>query len=254
PTIPRTGRGRAALGPLRSTARVDHSALDLQVHTPPRAPVAEVKARPYPQAYGKIDGGWSPLQQSGQSGHRWSGQVDVSDLPPGRHKLEVRAVGENGDLYDDVAELELPSTTAQIGWRTRLDGRIQGGLAERDGLVVAATTKGEVQAFEATGRSERPRWRTRLGPVHRAPVFTADGGRLLVPSTDHHLYALDPATGATRWTADLGAPLAGDLAFAEVDDEPRLFLAVGSTVRSLDLSGREEWSADLNGICGGRPE
>lgn len=253
-SIPLTGPGRESLGPLRSIARPDHSAVQLQVHTPPRAAVAEVKARPYPLAYGKIDGGWSPLQQSGQGGHRWSGQVDVADLPPGRHKLEVRAVGENGEFYDDVAELELPTSSAQIGWRTRLDGRIQGGLAERDGLVVAATTKGEVRALEPTAGSEQQRWRTRIGPVYRAPLFTPDGGTLLVPSADHQLYALDPGTGATRWTADLGAPLAGDLAIAEVDDEPRLFLAVGSTLRSLDLSGQQFWSADLNGICGGRPE
>lgn len=253
-TISLTAPGRDALGPVRTVARPDHSAVDLRVDVPLRAAVAEVKARPYPYAYGKIDGGWTELEQSGAPSHRWTGQVDVSDLPPGRHKLEVRVVGENQALYDDVAAFELPVTSARIGWSTTLEGRIQGGLASRDGLVVAATTKGEVAAFRPTDRSKRPEWRSSIGPVYRAPVFTPDGESLLVPSTDHHLYALDPTTGYARWSADLGAPLAGDLAIADVDDEPRIFLSIGSQLACLDLTGQVQWTADLNGIYAGRPE
>lgn len=253
-TIPLTGPGRAALGPIRPRARVDHSAVDLEVDVPHRATVAAVKARPYPYAYGKIDGGWTELEQSDRAARRWTGQVDVADLPPGRHKLEVRVVGEDDALYDDVAEFELPVTSSRIGWSTTLDGRIQGGLASRDGVVVAATTTGEVAAFRPSYRSVRPEWRSSIGPVYRAPVFTPDGDTLLVPSSDHHLYGLDPTTGHIRWSVDLGAPLAGDLAIADVDEEPHLFLAVGEQLACLDLIGQVQWTAELNGICAGRPE
>lgn len=253
-TISLTGPGRDALGPVRARATPDHSAVDLRVDVPHRAAVAAVKARQYPYAYGKIEGGWTELEQSDRSSRRWTGQVDVSDLPPGRHKLEVRVVGEDEALHDDVAEFELPITSARIGWSTSLEGRIQGGLAARDGLVVAATTKGEVAAFRPTHFSNRPQWRSSIGPVYRAPVFTPDGQTLLVPSADHHLYALDPATGYARWSADLGAPLAGDLTIAEVDDQPRVFLAVGSQLACVDLTGQVQWTAELNGIYAGRPE
>ena len=249
-----TGPGRDALGPVRARAVADHSAVDLRVDVPHRAAVAAVQARPYPLAYGKIEGGWTELEQSDRPARRWTGQVDVADLPPGRHKLELRVLGENEDRYDDVVEFELPVASTRIGWSTSLEGRIQGGLASRDGLVVAATTKGEVAAFRPTYRAVRPEWRSRIGPVYRAPVFTPDGDTLLVPSSDHHLYGLDPVNGHARWSVDLGAPLAGDLAIAAVDDEPRIFLSIGEQLACLDLTGQVQWTAELNGIYAGRPE
>lgn len=255
--VPLTGPGRGErLGPLRMKADPDGSDVAMRVDVPPRGTVTEVQARIHPYQYGGTSGEWTSLEGSGRQagGRRWTGQVDVSALWPGRHKMEVRAAGDDEAVHEDTVWFELPSSAAQIGWTTSLDGRIQGALGTRDGVVVAATTKGRVEAFEPTDKSNRPLWSASTGPVYREPVFAPDGTDVLVPSADHHLYALDAATGALRWSTDLGAPLAGDLSLADVDDQTRVFVAVGNTLFSLDLAGRVMWSAGLNGICAGRPE
>jgi outer membrane protein assembly factor BamB len=251
-TVPLSDPGpRGTLGPLRAKATPDGVEVDMRVKVPRDAPVMEVRARIHPHRYGRASGGWSALNGSGQE---WTGRIDVSELPPGRHRMEVRAVGDGGAVYDDTVQFELPSSAARIGWTTRLEGRVQGALGTRDGVVVAATTMGHVEAFAPSRRANRRLWRTAIGPVYRGPVFTPDGTDILVPSADHHLYALDAATGAPRWSTDLGVPLAGDVALAEVDGQTRVFLAAGRTLFSLDLDGRVLWSAGLNGICAGRPE
>ncbi|MDQ4054705.1 MAG: PQQ-binding-like beta-propeller repeat protein [Actinomycetota bacterium] len=240
-----------ALGPLRTRATPSGGAVDMRVKLPRDAPVVEVRTRIHPHRYGRSTGGWSSLNGAGQE---WTGRIEVSELPPGRHRMEVRAVGGDGAVYDDTVPFELPSPAARIAWKTGLEGRVQGALGRREGVVVAATTKGYVEAF-APSRGENLRlWRTAIGPVYRGPVFTPDGTDVLVPSADHHLYALDAASGSPQWSTDLGVPLAGDVALAEVDGETHVFLAAGKTLFSLDLDGRVLWSADLNGICAGRPE
>jgi outer membrane protein assembly factor BamB len=251
-TVPLSAPGPGGtLGPLHMTATPDDSEVAVRVKVPRRAPVAEVRARIHIHRYGRQSGGWAPLDGSGRD---WTGRVDVSALPPGRHTMEVRAVGGDGALYDDTVPFELPSSAAEIGWTTRLDGRVQGALGVRDGVVVAATTKGRVEAFAPSRRANRRLWRTSIGPVYRGPVFTPDGSEVLVPSADHHLYALEAATGVPKWSTDLGAPLAGDVALAVVDGQTRVFIAAGKTLFSLDLAGRVLWSAGLNGVCAGRPE
>ena len=239
------------LGPLLTKATLDADAVDLRVRVPKDAPVAEVQARVFSDRYGRSRGGWSPLNGSGRE---WTGRIDASGLPPGRHKLEVRAVGGDGAAYDDRVPFELPSPAARIGWTTQLDGRVQGALGARDGVVVAATTKGHVEAFTPSRGENARLWRSTIGPVYRGPVFTPDGADILVPSADHHLYALDAESGSQQWSTDLGVPLAGDVALAEVDGETRVFLAAGKTLFALDLRGSVLWSASLNGICAGRPE
>ncbi|WP_162448816.1 PQQ-binding-like beta-propeller repeat protein [Phytoactinopolyspora mesophila] len=244
------------LGPLRMKADPAGSEVALRVDVPPGATVEDVQARIHPYRYGRDIDRWSSLERAdGQAGgRRWTGRIDSSELWPGQHKMEVRAVGDDGALYDDVVRFELPSANAQVRWTTGLDGRIQGALGTRDGVVVAATTKGHVEAYAPTHRANRLIWRAETGPVYRQPVFTPDGSAVLIPSTDHHLYALDAGSGAVQWSTNLDAPLAGDVALAEVDGETRIFVAAGTTLFSLDLSGDILWSADLSGICAGRPE
>ena len=251
-TVPLSKPGPGGtLGPLRARVTPHGDAVDMRVKVPRDAPVVEVRARVHPHRYGRTRDGWSPL---GSSGPRWTGRIDVSELPPGRHRMEVRAVGDDGAVYDHTVPFELPSSAARIAWTTRLEGRVQGALGTRDGVVVAATTKGHVAAFAPSRDGNRRLWRKAIGPVYRAPVFTPAGTDILVPSADHHLYALDAATGSPQWSTDLGVPLAGDVALAEVDGESRVFLAAGTTLFGLDLDGRVLWSAALNGVAAGRPE
>ncbi|MGC0252456.1 PQQ-binding-like beta-propeller repeat protein [Pseudactinotalea sp. Z1748] len=241
------------LGPFQMRANPEGAQVGMRVDLHPRADADEVQARVHPYSYGRDLDRWVNL--SGQAGgRRWTGQVDTSDLWPGPHRMEVRAVGADGAVYDDVVPFELPAVTARVGWTTELQGRIQGALAQRDGVVVAGTTKGRLEAYAPTHRSNRPVWRTGTGPVYRQPVFTPDGSQILVPSSDHHLYAHDAGSGAEVWATDLGSPLAGDLTLSEVDGQVRVFVAVGTTLFSLDLGGAVLWSAELNGICAGRPE
>ncbi|AYY11827.1 hypothetical protein EF847_02920 [Actinobacteria bacterium YIM 96077] len=250
-TVPLSEPGPGgALGPLKTKATVHDSEVEIRVDLPNDGSADEVLARPHSYQYGGIDDEWTSLDQT--SGRRWTGRVDAAHLPPGPHKIQVRAVGADGAVFDDTVPFELPSSGTRVNWTTQLNGRVQGALARHDDLVVAATTEGYVAGFLPTARAKRPRWRTRIGPVYKGPVFTPDGAQILVPSADHHLYALDPSRGTTQWSTSVGAPIASDVSIAEVDGHPRAFVAAGTDLFCLDLDGQILWSADMGGIVAGR--
>lgn len=90
----------------------------------------------------------------------------------------------------------------------------------------------------------RVKWRVQLGPrVLSSPV--AAEGLLFLGSTDHHLYALDPATGAIRWRQATGG---------EVNSTPAVdegLVVVGSrdgSVRALEArTGKPVWTFRTGG-------
>src|SRR5699024_5163382 len=88
------------LGPFRMQAKPEGAEVAMRVDFHPRAEVEEVQARVHPYAYGQDLERWVNLDRSHQAGgRRWTGQVDTSDLWPGPHKMEVRAVSPDGAVY-----------------------------------------------------------------------------------------------------------------------------------------------------------
>lgn len=237
------------LGPFSTEAEVDGGTVDLHVHTPADAAPSEVLARVHPDRYGAVDDEWSASLDHGDDG--WTGQVDVAELAPGSHRIQVR-VSDGQEWYDDTVRFELPWESAQVAWTRQLDGRVQGALASYDDLVVVATTAGVVMALRPTTSVARIAWRRQVGPVYKGARFTPDGTQVLVPSTDHRLYALEASTGRIQRHTDVGAPIASDLDLAEIDGQTCVLFAGGATLFCVDLAGEIRWSADLHGVAAGR--
>ncbi|PSL06033.1 3',5'-cyclic AMP phosphodiesterase CpdA [Haloactinopolyspora alba] len=254
-TIPLSGNGSGRLlepgrviidGARDGTARV-------RVEAGRDGAAAGVRAQVYPQhVFGaRAAGSWVELEATGRS--RWfSGDVDVADLPPGRHRMQLR-VSSDGATHESTRAFEVPAGPGALRerWTATLAGSVQGALAERDGVVVAGSTGGEVAAFDAADGRER--WRRELGPVYRGAAYTADGAVLVVPSADHRLTALDAVTGEPVWDRDLGAPVLSTPLVTTLGSTAAVVVSAGRTLSALAAAdGGELWSADLGGFFAGR--
>lgn len=247
------------LGPLSTEVRVSGERAVVQVEPPAEAPVAAVKMRihphqieypqPHQDGYDPDDHPWTEL--TGSPGRPQIGRLDISELAPGTHRVQVRAVDDDDGVFDTAAQFEIPGSPVSAAWTVEHAGGIRGALAHHDGLVVAATTTGVVEAYRPTPKAADPQWRTEIGPVHRAPVFTADGDKVLVPSADQQIYALDASTGEQLWHTDLTAPVMSEITLAEVDGQERALAVADTELVCLDLQGGVLWTADLGGVCRG---
>ncbi len=251
-TIPLSGNDSGRLlepgavvidGPRRGAVRVGVE-IGLDV------PVSGVQAQVYPQHVyaSRSAGNWAGLH--GVAGTQWfSEDVDVSALPPGRHRMQVRVVGSDGATCEATRAFEVPAAHLRERWTARLSGSVQGALAERDATVVAGSTDGEVAAFDAA--SGRMSWRHDLGPVYRGPACA--GSTVYVPSADHHLYALDAATGHGRWSIEVSAPVLCTPLVTEAAGTEAVVITAGYVLHAVSATdGTQLWSADLGGFSAGR--
>jgi outer membrane protein assembly factor BamB len=106
-------------------------------------------------------------------------------------------------------------------WRINAGQGISGGVGADGNLVVVATAKGEVLAFDSTGK---PLWKARVtSEVLAAPQMAE--GIVLVRSGDNRIFALDAADGRRKWVyqrstpalslrSNVGVTIAGKLALA----------------------------------------
>lgn len=212
--------------------------------------VAGVQAQVYPQHVyaARNAGNWVGLHEV--AGSEWfSEDIDVSALPPGRHRMQVRVVAANGATWEATRAFEVPAAHLRERWTARLSGSVQGALAERYATVVAGSTDGEVAAIDAA--SGRMSWRHDVGPVYRGSACA--GSTVFVPSADHHLYALDAATGRGRWSVDLSAPVLCTPLVTEAAGTEVVVVTAGHVLHVVSATdGREMWSADLDGFSAGR--
>jgi outer membrane protein assembly factor BamB len=257
-TVPLTGQGEDQhLRPVRVDvgAPAPSGKVPVSVRLRGSSTATSVHAQVYPQHVfgGGNAGSWVELTPAPQG---WRGTVDVDALAAGVHRLQVRVGDERGASYDATELFTIPSTgPAPVErWQARMSGAIQGALAERDGLVVAATTKGQVEAFHPERRRRRVVWQAHVGPVYRGPAFALDGSRLVVPSADHHLYVLDARTGRVRRRVRLAGPVLSSPLVTTVDGAETVLVTAGTTVYAIDAHElRVRWSADLHGFFAGRP-
>lgn len=212
---------------------------------------SRIKARIYPQ--GVLPTEWTTLERRGR-GPTWHGVLDASSLPPGSHRIQVQASDAGKDpVWNQMAPVSVPTTDSQVAWSHPLAaGTVMAGLAQHDATVVAGSTEGVVEALTVDAGGASSRWRRNLGGIYKSPVFASDGDIVLVGSADHHLYALDAATGRTVWRRDLGAPVQCELALLDLPQGKRVGVAAGSTLFVLDLDGAPVWQADLGGSFTGR--
>ncbi|MVA75258.1 PQQ-binding-like beta-propeller repeat protein [Auraticoccus sp. F435] len=242
----------AGLGPLQPRVRSTGERFSLTV--PALRGVAEVSAKVYPQGvFGGTDSTVpTPLTRRGRG--MFTGELDAAALPAGTHRVQVRATAADGRGWEAVVPVEhgRPGGALPVRWTHRVGGRVQGALAEHEGLVVVASTSGTVQALRPDGRRPGRVWERRLGPVHRGPAFSADAASVLVPAADSALHALDAATGESRWRADLGVPVLSAPLVTAVDGEETVLVTAGDTLWALDAGGRTRWRAEVPVMSAGR--
>ncbi len=193
-------------------------------------------------------GTWVPLS-SGPDG-TWRGQLSAAALPPGEHRVQLRAIGPDGAAFDRTLKVDVATADVAVSWTRPLRGAIQGGLLATPSGFVAATTAGQVQAFTANGRSITPGWRRTVGAVHRAPALM--GETVIIASADHRLYALDPKHGEVAWATDLQGPVLSTPLVTSVGGENRVFASAGGRLHCVDGRGGRLWSSDVHGLFAGR--
>ncbi|MGX7675787.1 outer membrane protein assembly factor BamB family protein [Plantactinospora sp. DSM 117369] len=230
------------------------AALGVSVRLSRHAQPASVQAQLYPQhTYGLKDAGQWQEMSADAVGRRFTGALDIATLPPGEHRMTVRVTDPDGAWYEQTRTFALPDTGRRLRWRKQLGAPVQAGLAARDNLLVAATTDGTVIGARPAGRGLNECWRTRIGPVHGRPAFSPDGETVYLPSDDHRLYALDPATGRPRFSYDAGAPVLGSPLVTTVAGRTLVVFAAGATRQAIDAqTGAVVWAVTGQGMFAGR--
>ncbi|MBL8383875.1 MAG: outer membrane protein assembly factor BamB [Burkholderiales bacterium] len=79
---------------------------------------------------------------------------------------------------------------------------LSAGVGAGENTVVVGTIKGEVLAFDATGREK---WKAQVSSEVLAPPLVSDG-MVLVRSNDNRVHAFAAADGRRRWTYQRTAP------------------------------------------------
>ncbi len=249
----RRGPGET-LGPVDARARWVPSTGAFSVSVSARRAASSVAARIFPQGrFGGVDDSpWTPLSLARG---RWTGALDAAALADGVHRVQVRAEDGAGAGFEVVPRVDKDAGVdrARTIWEQQPGGRVQGALAERDGLVVAGSTNGTVTAWQVEAAAARRRWRSEVGPVYRGAAFSADGTRVHVASADHHLHALDARTGRRLWATDLRSPALSAPLVTSVDDREVVVCAAGDRLVLLERDGLVRWDVEIPVMSAGRP-
>jgi outer membrane protein assembly factor BamB len=129
----------------------------------------------------------------------WQGSVggaERSAFYPAVSGNTVYAAGASGQIAGFAANTG--GNTVRFDAGTPLSG----GAGAGAGLVLAGTAKGEVLAFEPTGK---PAWKTQLSGEVLSPPAAADGV-VVVRTGDGRIYGLNAADGKQRWVYQRALP------------------------------------------------
>jgi outer membrane protein assembly factor BamB len=88
-------------------------------------------------------------------------------------------------------------------WRINAGKAISGGVGADGRLVVVATAKGEVLAFDNSGKAL---WAARVSSEVLAAPQVAEEGVVLVRSGDNRIFGLDAADGKRKWVYQRSTP------------------------------------------------
>ncbi|MGZ4437193.1 MAG: outer membrane protein assembly factor BamB family protein [Nocardioidaceae bacterium] len=135
---------------------------------------------------------------------RWTATLPAefgSHLAVSGGRVFVATAGDDGDLY------ALDKATGAIRWRATVGQVFGGGAAVRgDTVYVAADVGGEGgtgSVIALSARTGERRWLARVeDDVHSVPAV--DDHNVYVGAIVNGVHAYDAATGAPRWTTDVG--------------------------------------------------
>lgn len=126
---------------------------------------------------------------------------------------------EDGQLLAGGYDFQLYSLnpdTGQVNWVfDQAHDRFVGSVLARDGRIFAPNADQRLYALSSSGQ---PLWEYATGrPLWATPIV--NGGNVIQPSMDHHLYAIDPETGELVWNSDdLGGAIVGQPALGDGED------------------------------------
>lgn len=129
----------------------------------------------------------------------WQGNVGGAEKNvffPARAGRMVYAVGASGN----VTGFDIASGVATA--RFDAGQRVSGGVGAGAGLVLLGTPRGEVLAFDGSGKSL---WKTQLSSEVLAPP-EAQEGTVVARTADGRIYGLDAASGKQKWLYQRSAP------------------------------------------------
>lgn len=169
----------------------------------------------------------------------WQGSVGSAG-----HYFFVPAV--NGDAVfaadrdGHIARFDL-NTGKQI-WRVDTGKKLSGGVGAGDGIVLAGTDRGEVLAYDFSGKTL---WTARVSSEVLAAPSVSEGV-VVVRSGDGHIFGLDPQTGKQKWVYQRSLPVLALRSAAGVLAERGAVFAgfAGGKLVALALSnGNVGWEA-----------
>lgn len=130
-----------------------------------------------------------------------------------------------------VFSKDVSSTSEEDPLRLRLD--------TENGVVFALDPKGEVAAYKGKQRL----WETKVTKAGLSSGIEAADGLVIVGSPKGKIYALDQATGAKKWTAQLSGAL---ISSALIQSGRVIVVTNDATVYALDEeTGQQAWTYKL---------
>lgn len=207
---------------------------------------------------GKDNGNWRALnsQDAGEFPLDWRAEINLTGMPEGKYRLQVRVVNDLNQKWDEFLEVAIPEEKkrGRLKWAADLGAPIQVGLALASGyddtppLVIAATTNGKVSAATLDGNLV---WTFHASDsVLSSPQFDKESNHVIFGANDHRVYALNASNGKKTWSyndkqAVLGTP---------VIDHAQVIVSAGRQLSSLSIEdGKCNWVTKIGGFTGGMP-
>jgi outer membrane protein assembly factor BamB len=129
----------------------------------------------------------------------WQGSVGPAERTvffPALSGTTVYAAGAAGQVVGFDVKSGKPVTRLNVGQR------LSGGVAASGSLVLVGTAKGEVLAYEPSGKQL---WKTQLAGEVLAPP-AVEGTLVAVRAGDGRVYGLDALSGKQRWVYQRATP------------------------------------------------
>lgn len=116
----------------------------------------------------------------------------------------VPALGDHS-IYVAASDGEIAKLDAGNGasmWRIQTGAKLSAGVGMGDGLILAGTLKGQLLAFDTSGK---PRWQAQLSSEVLGVPKVADG-IVVARTADGHIYGLDASDGKRKWMYERALP------------------------------------------------
>lgn len=129
----------------------------------------------------------------------WSSQIGATN------RYDFTPALDAGFIYDASAEGELVKLDVVSGkqiWRIKASEPISGGVGVGGGLVMVGTSKGNVLAFDLSGK---PVWKSKVSSeVLSAPRYF--DGNVIARAGDNHIFGIDAGDGSRKWVYERTSP------------------------------------------------